>query len=78
MRRWLVGAISLVALFATPSVANAVQPPGPSCNGVFSSAAAGDPGHVADAAHFVKELSETFGVPPGAFNSAGAQTHCER
>jgi hypothetical protein len=75
-RRALGGAAVLMVLVPT-SVAGAQDRPGPSCNGVFSSSAAGDPGHVAEAAHAVKELSEVFGVPPGAFNSAGARLHCE-
>ena len=79
MRRVLVGigcAMAAGGVFGVTIASGAND--GPSCNGVFSSSAAGDPGHVAEAAHFVKELSETFGVPPGEFNSAGARTHCER
>ena len=68
----------LVALWMTTSVASAQNASEPSCNGVFSSSAAGDPGHVAEVAHVVKELSELFDVPPGVFNSEGARTHCER
>jgi hypothetical protein len=74
-RRVVVGVCVLGALLAAASTASAAQPPRPSCNGIFSSSAAGDPGHVAEAAHFVKELSEAFGVPPGLFTSAGAHAH---
>ena len=74
----LTGAVLLTALAVSASAAGAQTTPGPSCNGVFSSAAAGDPGHIARVAHFVKELSELLGLPPGALNSEGARMHCER
>jgi len=75
MRKALIGAGMFAVLLAAASAASAAEPSGPSCNGVFSSSAAGNPGHVAEAAHFVKALSEATGLPPGAFTSAGAQSH---
>ena len=78
-RRGALTAMALATALVVPAgVATAAEPPGPSCNGVFSSSAAGDPRHVAEVAHFVKDLAEVLGIPPGAFNSTGAQTHCER
>jgi hypothetical protein len=76
-RKAVMAAGIVGALMAVAGTASAAQPAGPSCNGVFSSSAAGEPGHVAVAAHFVKELSETFGVPPGSFTSVGARSHGE-
>ena len=75
MRKALIGVGIIGVLLVAASPAGAAQPAGPSCNGVFSSSAAGNPGNVAEAAHFVKELSEAFGVPPGAFTSVGAREH---
>ena len=74
-RAMIVTVVALSMLSSTASAAFASPPPGPSCNGVFSSSAAGQPGHVADAAHFVKDLADQLGVPSGSFTSAGAHVH---
>ena len=78
MRRAIVvvGVVLTMAL-AAATTASAEKPLGPSCNGVFSSSAAGDPGHVADAAHTVKDLAGLFGVTPGFITSLGAHAHGE-
>ena len=74
-RAMIVTAVGLSMLPLTASAAFATTPPGPSCNGVFSSSAAGQPGHVAEAAHFVKSVADQLGVPSGSFTSAGAHVH---
>lgn len=76
MRRATTAALLILATLALMSSgAGAAPPPGPSWNGVFSSSAARQPRHVAEAAHFVNELAAQLGVPPGFINSTGAQVH---
>jgi hypothetical protein len=74
MRRIISFAGVLTALAAPVGSASGASPQA-SCNGVLVSSLAGQPGIVAALTREFHAETQAAGLPPGAFDVAGAQEH---